>query len=454
MTVPYFLDQGRGGMCSRPLLASTPLTRPELRKKFHELEWQQRERHGRAPIDPEGRYARLQGDEVARRNRYFNVDPYAHNRVRLLVPAGESDYINASPVTLHGTDGAEKRYIATQGPKDNTYAHFWQMVSDLPEPTVVIVMLTQTHEGGREKCYQYFPADPSQSPMDISADPSLVEPTTSPTYPSVLVAAAPLRAQQPGAAAAAAEQQTTGSDSGFRGRLVLQTTVEDAASRTTVREMTLVRDRAGGGGAQTKRVLHLQFCAWPDFLVPEGADRDALVRLVRLTRSLSAAPTVRDLTALSRAQQHRRPATPLRLPATIPGGGNTFTLSPAPAPPAPPPTPAVRAAPVVAHCSAGVGRTGSFVAVDWALAEVEAGAWDAPVDGPGTRGYATALGVSGGAAAVAAGARRAVPDPLLEAVAEMRRQRMMMVQNEEQFAFLYEVARDSFLVRRDELMRR
>jgi protein-tyrosine phosphatase len=49
------------------------------------------------------------------RNRYANVDPYQTNRVRLKVPEGYNDYINASPVELKSTkSGAVLKYIATQ----------------------------------------------------------------------------------------------------------------------------------------------------------------------------------------------------------------------------------------------------------------------------------------------------------------------------------------------------
>jgi protein-tyrosine phosphatase len=49
------------------------------------------------------------------RNRYANVDPYQSNRVKLRVPEGHNDYINASPVELTSTkSGAVLKYIATQ----------------------------------------------------------------------------------------------------------------------------------------------------------------------------------------------------------------------------------------------------------------------------------------------------------------------------------------------------
>ena len=43
------------------------------------------------------------------------MDPFTSNRVRLKVPEGQNDYINASPITLKSTrTGRSKDYIATQ----------------------------------------------------------------------------------------------------------------------------------------------------------------------------------------------------------------------------------------------------------------------------------------------------------------------------------------------------
>lgn len=60
-------------------------------------------------------YARCNTVEYAARNRYANVNPYRANRVKLEVPEGHDDYINASPIVLTTTkSGSELTYIATQ----------------------------------------------------------------------------------------------------------------------------------------------------------------------------------------------------------------------------------------------------------------------------------------------------------------------------------------------------
>jgi protein tyrosine phosphatase len=94
-----------------------------MHAKFTDLEWQARQRlleglkaseQQEAGVDAKSPWTRLKGDDVALRNRYLNVDPYENNRIRLNVPANESDYINASPIRLPTTKQGEKRYVATQ----------------------------------------------------------------------------------------------------------------------------------------------------------------------------------------------------------------------------------------------------------------------------------------------------------------------------------------------------
>jgi protein-tyrosine phosphatase len=87
-----------------------------------DLEWQQRERlHEGLKTEEDqqaekpSQWSRLKGEEVAERNRYMNVDPYSSNRIRLRVPEGQNDYINASPIRIPLTAGGpDKYFIATQ----------------------------------------------------------------------------------------------------------------------------------------------------------------------------------------------------------------------------------------------------------------------------------------------------------------------------------------------------
>jgi protein-tyrosine phosphatase len=65
--------------------------------------------------DVESQWARCTGEDITQRNRYANVDPYSNNRVKLRVPEGYSDYINASPIVLESTKSKQAtKFIATQ----------------------------------------------------------------------------------------------------------------------------------------------------------------------------------------------------------------------------------------------------------------------------------------------------------------------------------------------------
>jgi hypothetical protein len=84
------------------------------------------------------------------KNRYINILPYDHTRVKILNSYNDdsNDYINANFV-------AKSKYIACQGPKDNTLEDFWQMVIERNVKT--IVMLTKLIEKNKDKCAEYWP---------------------------------------------------------------------------------------------------------------------------------------------------------------------------------------------------------------------------------------------------------------------------------------------------------
>lgn len=194
--------------------------------------------------------------ENRNRNRYRDVSPYDHSRVRL--ENSENDYINASLITV---EEAQRRYILTQGPLRNTCGHFWQMIWE--QRSKAVIMLNRVIEKGSEKCAQYWPSKEEQD-MDFS-------------------------------------------DAGF----VVILVSEDIEPNYTIRVLELQNSKTG----ETREIYHFHYTTWPDFGVPES------------------------------------PASFLNFLFNVRESGS---LGP-------------ENGPAVVHCSAGIGRSGTFSLVDTCL---------------------------------------------------------------------------------------
>ncbi|XP_062991285.1 receptor-type tyrosine-protein phosphatase C isoform X2 [Elgaria multicarinata webbii] len=188
------------------------------------------------------------------KNRYVDILPYDYNRVELSAIPGDpgSDYINASHI-----DGFKepRKYIAAQGPKDETTDDFWRMIWE--QKATIVVMVTRCEEGNRIKCAKYWP--------------SMEEETAS--YGDIVVKINECK--------------------------VCPDYIIQKLHITNRREKTTGRD-----------VTHIQFTSWPDHGVPD--DAHLLLKLRRRVNALS----------------------------------NFFS------------------GPIVVHCSAGVGRTGTYIGID------------------------------------------------------------------------------------------
>lgn len=104
------------------------------------------------------------GIEQGLKNRYHNIWPYDHTRVKIAeVEEGHDDYINASFLTPLLS---KKTYIATQGPLPSTFQDFWKATWE--QNSRVVVMLTREQEMGRIKCHEYWPS-PKQPVMEVGA---------------------------------------------------------------------------------------------------------------------------------------------------------------------------------------------------------------------------------------------------------------------------------------------
>ncbi|XP_039739433.1 receptor-type tyrosine-protein phosphatase C [Pteropus medius] len=196
------------------------------------------------------------------KNRYVDILPYDYNRVELSEVNGDagSNYINASYI-----DGFKepRKYIAAQGPRDESVDDFWRMIWE--QKATVIVMVTRCEEGNRNKCAEYWPSmeETSREYGDVTV--KISELKRCPDY------------------------------------IVQKFIVTHKKEKVTGRE-----------------VAHIQFTSWPDHGVPE--DPHLLLKLRRRVNAFS-----------------------------------TFFSGP-----------------IVVHCSAGVGRTGTYIGIDAMLEGLEA----------------------------------------------------------------------------------
>nr|AAN64298.3 CD45 protein tyrosine phosphatase receptor type C [Petromyzon marinus] len=194
-----------------------------------------------------------------KKNRYSDILPYDHNRVKLS-GEGESDYINASYVDGYNSS---IRYIAAQGPLENTAGDFWQMIWE--KKSSVIVMVTKCEEMGKVKCFQYWP------------------------HPD--------------------------EDKRAYGDVTVTIMDEKPYADIVIRTLSISHSKHRGFGAHW--VTHVQLVSWPDHGVPE--DPNLLLKLRRRVNSFN-------------------------------GAGCTA---------------------VVVHCSAGVGRSGTYIGLDCLVRQLE-----------------------------------------------------------------------------------
>ncbi|XP_038650763.1 receptor-type tyrosine-protein phosphatase C isoform X4 [Scyliorhinus canicula] len=234
------------------------------------------------------------------KNRYIDILPYDHNRVQLTpVPGAHgSDYINASFI-----DGfnESRKYIAAQGPKEETSNDFWKMVWE--QKATIIVMVTRCEEGKRPKCAQYWPN------LDETSKPF--------------------------------------------GDIAVRIGTEKWCPDYVIRKLYISNQEKG----PEREVTHIQFIRWPDHGVPE--DPHLLLKLRQRVNAFR----------------------------------NLFS------------------GPIVVHCSAGVGRTGSYIGID------------AMMQGLETEGRVDIYGY----------------------IVQLRRQRCLMVQVETQYILIHQALLEYYL---------
>lgn len=161
--------------------------------------------------------------------------------------------------------------------------------------------------------------------------------------------------------------------------------------RTEIRELKVTKKSVVEGveTQEERAVWHFLFLGWPDHEVPrDREDQKALLELIKMSR--------------------------FRIEEISDGEGEKETP------------------PRVVHCSAGVGRTGTFIALDHLLQELEDGRFDGLVDDNEVdREDSEAHEV----------------DPVFETVKKLREQRMFMVYKPGQYTFIYQILKERWQAR-------
>ncbi|PSR90904.1 protein-tyrosine phosphatase-like protein [Coniella lustricola] len=424
------------------------LSTQEIDARFQEIVQMENVRvaRGKVNVSPDFRWALVAGPHLRKLDRYVNIQPWQNNRVRLRVPRGKQEYINASPVTLYpltaghpksqrcSEDGASAsnlnnttvkpdQYIAMQGPKHKTTDHVWRMVVEQLESPAVMVMLTETHEAGMEKCYPYFPRSPNDAPLEVgrknefgdgfraSVRCETIEPTEAGDAIELRKLVIRVYKNKP--------RNETAVNSGLiasENKQVVETATTTASVDESgdvnmlspaVKPAELEEGTAAAGNDsgsakpeeeyEERIVWHFLYRKWPDFGVPALQDLDSFFTLMRLSRQKNASPSN----------------------------------------------------PRIVHCSAGVGRSGTFIALEYLMRELEAGVledWDA-LQQPQQQAPQSSSGEDDhdeeddDVYETREASQYDREDLIFNTVNRLREQRRHMVQAEAQYLFIYQVLR-------------
>lgn len=280
----------------------------------------------------------IAGFEKGSKNRYKDMLPYDHSRVRLQdVPSGGCDYVNASHIR---SEWSHRHYVATQAPVPATFQvsrcfsgsavpcingdklqDFWRVVWE--QDARVIVMLTAESEGGQRKCHPYWlPGEYGQFRLKSLSERkvSLEAPKRAST-----IAFSPLSIQPPRAKRPTIDRRrsTNNSIPGQKDFPTPGMPADHEAPDVIVRKLALFNNIHPS--QPMREITQLQYSHWPDFGAP--AHPAHVLSLVEYCGTV-----VRSYDG-SNARSADRPADKDERP-------------------------------IMVHCSAGCGRTGTFCTVD------------------------------------------------------------------------------------------
>ncbi|KAL1963298.1 hypothetical protein VTN77DRAFT_8521 [Rasamsonia byssochlamydoides] len=309
---------------------------------------------------------RVAGIEKGSKNRYNDIYPFDHSRVRLQdVPLGGCDYVNANHLKAEYTN---KSYIATQAPIPDTFIDFWRVVWE--QDVRVIVALTAEVERGQIKCHPYWNSG-DYGPFKLKI---LAEKRVSMDATKADDSHSQLRDPQSMQSPSATAEDETPTEGFYK--------AADEAPFILVRHFAL--SHSAFPFQPIREITQLQYAHWPDFGTTSQPTH--LLKLVeqcdKITRMSS-----------SFGNQDAEPA------------GQR---------------------PVLVHCSAGCGRTGTFCTVDSVLDMLK------------RQRVGESKSVSGEKSSPGDWVYDENVDLVAKTVEDFRTQRPSMVQNLSQFVLCYE----------------
>uniref|UniRef100_A0A158Q2W1 protein-tyrosine-phosphatase n=1 Tax=Dracunculus medinensis TaxID=318479 RepID=A0A158Q2W1_DRAME len=323
--------------------------------------------------------------ENSHKNRYNDIKAFDSTRVKLSVVNADpsTDYINAN--FIKGYKG-QKTFIATQGPVDASIDDFWRMVWE--HNVQLIVMVANLYERSRCQCSKYWPDDVSKIYDKIEVRPidsTFYSDYAIRTFEIQKIAGSTIGNGITTGQPAVISYEASSDDNGHSGEPVAVIINKSRAISTKGSVESILNSdyanipsdsnrnsrssnnlRLGTGetefvtrslGIDCRKVVQYHYTSWNDLQAPECTT--GLLRFLKKLRNLKE-----------------------------------FNSSP-----------------VVVHCSAGVGRTGTFIALDSLL--------DQCIE----EGKADVFGF----------------------VSEMRKQRNIMVQNYEQYVFIYKALAEWYM---------
>ncbi|KAF8560494.1 hypothetical protein P879_08433, partial [Paragonimus westermani] len=324
---------------------------------------------------------------IGQKNRYQSILPNYSTRV--ILPMVNNDplttYIHAN--YIHGYGGQPNAFIATQGPMPNTVVDFWRMVWHSHAPA--IVMITKLVEKQEAKCELYLPnssTDYSVMPThNLVATPASAQSSGAGSFTGS--SCSPLSSISPSVSDTSSSHRAGVSspvDSGTTslddhvappGRHPVECVSPDPShmvaapgSTQTYGEITVrveSLERFAGYSvrrlclqlqSEQRKVVHFWYTAWPDHSSPETTPASArqLLQLVQAAESCRRRSEPQETSGVNTFTHisfpEGRPRESPRVDALCQAPDTDSNL------------PDIDG-PVIVHCSAGLGRTGCFIAL-------------------------------------------------------------------------------------------